>query len=337
MFLKAISLYLGFGFIALLLHGTSSVSVGQTQSTQGNAVAQTGQNHVFLTVVDKDSRFVATLKSEDIRVLANGKPQEIIAFRKLDDQPLALAILIDASISQERTLPDQKRAADAFVQAIMRQEKDHGALVTFTGKQTVEQAFTSDLGLLRRAISRAQVVLPTGYVGSGVLVSRVPPKSSAPQLAGSTALWDAICATSGELFPPTLVNTRKAIILLSDGIDTSSRATIREAVERAVKTDVEVYAIGIGDELMGGIDKEELRKLAEQTGGRAFFPKKVKDLGEVFAQIQQVLGSRYEVSYRSLIGGAGSPAKLKIEIINPALRPKDLRIYYQRLKLPRDR
>ena len=329
--------YLLSGCIAFVLYGPALATAVQAQSTQDNAGTQPGQSRLLVNVVHKDSRFVGPLHSEDLRVMVDGKPQEIIAFQKLDNQPLAIAIMIDTSLSQQGTLPSQKRAAEAFVDAIMRPEKDQAAIVTFTGAQTVEQAFTSDVSLLRQAISGAKVVVPSGYIAGGVLVAGIPSKKSSEQLAGSTALWDALWETSGELFRSTPAGAIRAIILLSDGVDTSSRAKLRDAIEVTAENHVEVYAIGIGDASLGGVDREDLLKLSDKTGGRAFFPKKTEDLTEIFAQIQQALRSRYEITYRSPASKAGSPAKVKVEITNPALRSKDLRISSRRLSLSQEK
>ncbi|MBA3248476.1 MAG: hypothetical protein H0T63_10385, partial [Pyrinomonadaceae bacterium] len=93
----------------------------------------TSLTNVLLSAIDKNKRFVSTLKKEDIRVLEDGAPQEIFTFNRQVDLPLTLAIVIDTSISQERTLPDEKAAARAFVDAVLRPGKDEVAVVSFTG------------------------------------------------------------------------------------------------------------------------------------------------------------------------------------------------------------
>ena len=303
-------------------------AISQGQPSQSVSTSQDLRKLIF-DVIDKTSNSPVTLRPEDLRLLENEKPLEIVGLRKVEDEPLTIALLIDTSVSQERTLASQKLAADAFVQSVMRPGKDQAALITFTVDKTVEQTFTGDIALLRDAIARTQVMLPAGYVPGGIIVSRTG-KSNAPQLAGSTALWDAIYTTSANSFP---ANTRKILVLLSDGNDTASRAELRDAVKNAVNAGVEVYAIGIGDERMGGVNKDELRKLSERTGGEAFFPEKVKDLERVFAQIQQSLRSRYEITYRGPAAVGKSP-KIKVQVTNPALRPKDLRIRYQPMDAP---
>jgi len=118
---------------------------------------------ILLTAVDKDGRFVTALRAEDLRLLVNGVPQKIENFAKTTDRTISIAILIDTSASQERTLPAQKSAANSFLDSVMRPGVDRVAVATFTGTLAVEQKLTNDLTLLRQAIARAQFVPPPGY------------------------------------------------------------------------------------------------------------------------------------------------------------------------------
>src|SRR6476659_2948365 len=209
---------------------------------------ETNLTNLFFTAADKNKRFVSTLKAEDIRVFEDGQPQEIFTFQQNIDLPLSLAILIDTSASEERTLPDEKEAARAFLENVLRANKDEAAVVSFTGETTLEQGFTGRLERLRRAIDRVEFVPPSGYIGGGVVVNGTPPISGTNQsLAGSTAIWDAVWATSDELMSSFAEHTRRAIILLTDGEDTSSRMNMHEAIERSQKADALIYAVGIGD------------------------------------------------------------------------------------------
>ncbi len=119
------------------------------------------------------------------------------------------------------------------------------------------------------------------------MIGRTPPISDTNQiLAGSTAIWDAVWASSNELLALSADHTRRTIILLTDGEDTISQVKMHEAIERAQKADALIYAIGIGDSYQGGVDEGSLKKIAEQTGGRAYFPKSESDLRKAFVQIQ---------------------------------------------------
>src|ERR1044071_2260330 len=136
----------------------------------------TNLTNLFFTAADKSKRFVSDLKAEDIRVLEDGQPQEIFTFQQNIDLPLSLAILIDTSASEERTLPDEKEAARAFLENILR-NKDEAAVVSFTGETTLEQGFTGNLERLRRAIDRVEFIPPSGYIGGGVVINGTPPIS----------------------------------------------------------------------------------------------------------------------------------------------------------------
>lgn len=295
----------------------------QQQSANGESNPAT----IFFTVLDKDKHFVKTLRKEDIRVVEDGVPQEITAFEQQTDQPLSLAILIDASLSQERTLQGQKLAARAFVDRILHPGRDQAALITFTGQATLEQNLTSDMGLLRRAIARVEFE-PPDFLGLGQVTTK--PSGSGKSVQGSTAIWDAIWLAADEILSQTSEKTRRVIVLLTDGNDTSSQKKMDEAIERALKTGAVIYSIGIGDKYYGEIGKGALRKLSERTGGRVFFPEKVKDLVEVFAEIEQSLNSQYLVSYLPANRKRDDKFhKVRIEIINPELRKQELHLSHQ--------
>lgn len=292
---------------------------------------ETNLTNIFFTAADRNKRFVSSLKAEDIRVLEDGQPQQIFTFQQNIDLPLSLAILIDTSASEERTLPELKAAAQAFLENLIRPAKDEAAVISFTGEVTLEQSFTGSVERLRRAIDRVEFVPPSGYVGGGVVVNGTPPISGTNQsLAGSTAIWDAVWVTSDEVIRDSAEHTRRAIILLTDGVDTSSRMKMHEAIERAQKADSLIYAIGIGDRYSFNIDEGSLRKITEQTGGRAYFPKHERDLREAFDQIQRDLREQYLVAYSpSNKARDGSYRRIEIQLINPNLKQQNLKLNYR--------
>jgi len=292
---------------------------------------ETNLTNVFFTAADKQKRFVSTLKREDVRIFEDGVPQEIFTFQPNSDLPLSLAILIDCSGSEERTLPEEKNAARAFLESVLRPERDEAAIVSFTGEVTLEQGLTGNIARLRRAIDEVRFVPPSGYIGGGVVVGGTPPISGTRQiLAGSTAIWDAIWATSNELLSASAEHTRRAMILLTDGEDTISQVKMQEAINRALKADSLIYAIGIGDRYEFGINEGALKKLTEQTGGRAFFPSNERDLATAFAQIERDLRERYLIAYSSSNKlRDGSYRKVTIEIVNPTVRRENLKLNYR--------
>ena len=292
---------------------------------------ETNLTNIFFTAADKQKRFVSTLKKEDVRVLEDGVPQQIFTFQPNSDLPLSLAILIDCSGSEERTLPEEKGAAREFLESVLRPDRDEAAIVTFTGEVTLEQGLTGNIPRLRRAIDEVRFVPPAGYLGGGVVLGGTPPISGSQQtLAGSTAIWDAIWATSNELLEGAAEHTRRAIILLTDGEDTISQVKMQEAINRALKADALIYAIGIGDRYSYGIDEGALKKITENTGGRAFFPRNEQDLNNAFAQIQRDLRERYLIAYSSSNKNRdGSYRRVSVEIVNPELRHDNLKLNYR--------
>jgi len=254
--------------------------------------------NVLFSAQDRNRRLLTDLKQEDVRLLENGQPQEIIAFQRQVDLPISLAILIDTSISQERTLPEEKSAAISFVDSVVRAEKDEVSIVSFTGEATLEQGLTNNLSRLRRAIERVEFVPPSGYIGGGVISGGTPPISGRnQQVQGSTAIWDAIWITADEVLGPAPDKTRRAIVLLSDGFNTYGQKKLEEAVQAALKSEAVIYSIGIGDDFYGGVDKTVLNKISERTGGRAFFPKDEAELRKAFVQIQIEMRSQYLIAY----------------------------------------
>lgn len=275
--------------------------------------------NLLFTAVDRDRRYVTTLRREDLRVLEDNVPQEIFTFERQTDLALSLAILIDVSGSQEKTLPEEKIAARKFIESVIRPAKDEAAIISFAGEAVVEQNLTGSKHALERAINRVNFDLPSGHHASGDQM-----------ILGSTALWDAVWATAEEVLSQAPERTRRAIILLTDGFDTSSRVKSAEAIERVVRADAAIYAIGIGDPEFDGVDDGKLRKVCEKTGGRAFFPRNEQDLRGVFAQIEAELRSQYLIAYAPTKKALdGSFRKVKVEIADPELRKQKLRLTYR--------
>jgi VWFA-related protein len=323
-----------------------------TKSTQSGGAANAAQEdddevvrvntdltNILLTAIDKERRFVTTLRREDVRVTENGVAQDISLFQRETELPLSLAILIDASESQKGVLLDEKRAALAFLNAVIRPEKDKAAIVSFTGIPMLEQSLTNDADRLRQAIERVEIILPRDVVEEGVEAGSASSSStsSASQLdedeaVGYTGVWDAIWATTNDALAHTPERTRRAVILLSDGDDTSSQTKKQEAIDFAIKYNVVVYSIGIRDAAFpdGKLDRDALRKVSEKTGGRAFFPQNEAELRAAFTQIQDELRSQYLVAYSPANKlRDGSYRQVRIEIVNPELRKQKLNLLYR--------
>lgn len=297
---------------------------------------ETESVNVLFTAQDKNRKLLTTLKQEDIRILENGQVQEISAFSRQVDLPLSLAILIDTSASQERTLPEEKSAAISFVEAVVRPVKDEVSVISFTGESTLEQGLTNNVSRLRRAIERVEFVPPSGYLGGGVVVNGgrtpgTPPISGTnQQIQGSTAIWDAIWITSSDVLGPAPEKTRRAIILLSDGYDTFSKKKLDEAVLAAQRAEAVIYSIGIGDNFYDGVDEGSLKKISERTGGRAYFPRDENELRQAFRQIQDEMRSQYLIAYEPTNRALdGTYRKIEIQLTNPALAKEKIRLTHR--------
>lgn len=301
------------------------------EEAEGVIRVETEAVNVLFTAQDKDRRLILTLKPEDVRILENGQPQPISELSRQVDLPLSLAILIDTSISQQRTLPQEKSAAIAFLESVIRPTKDEVSVVSFTGESTLEQGMTNNLTRLRRAIDRVEFVPPSGYIGGGVVAPGTPPISGGNQsVAGSTAIWDAIWVTSAEVLGPAPEKTRRAIILLSDGENTSGQKKLDEAIDAALKAEAVIYSIGVGDDFYGGVNKGILGKISERTGGRAFFPKDERELRDAFKQIQEEMRSQYLLAYEpSNTEKDGSYRKIEIQLVNPELAKQKVKLTHR--------
>jgi VWFA-related protein len=323
--------------VIILLLGLFPVSAQQPQpSSSGNS----GAVNLFFTVTDKSGQVITILSREDIRVLEDGRPQAIAGFTTQTDKPLSIVVMLDMSVSQENMIPVAKRVSQEFVDTSVRAGKDNVGVITFTGEVKLEQELTGNLDEVRRAIEGVKFKPPPGYskggmvagpVKGGIIVPFPLPKTD-PALAiqGSTAIWDAVWFAVEKISLQAAHDTRRAIILITDGNDTSSKRKLNEAVAVAIKSGVVVYSIGISDEYFGGTTESELRKISERTGGRAYFPKKVKDLRGVLEEIGQELRAQYLVSYSSPAGKARDKMrKIKIELVNPELRKQGLQLSYQ--------
>lgn len=286
--------------------------------------------NVLFTAQDKNRRLLTNLKQEDVNLIENGQKQEITYFARQVDLPLSLAILIDTSASQERTLPEEKEAAKSFLDSVIRPTKDEVSIISFTGETTLEQGMTNNITRLRRAVDRVQFVPPSGYAGGGILVGTPPISGGNQQIQGSTAIWDAVWVTGEEVLGPSPDKTRRAIILLTDGVDTSSQKKLDDAVKAALKAEAVIYTIGIGDNFYDGVNEGALRKVSERTGGRAFFPRDERQLRDAFDQIQVEMRSQYLIAYEPTNQARdGSYRTIEVQVVNPAMQKEKVKLTHR--------
>jgi Ca-activated chloride channel family protein len=319
--------------VVLCLLGALFINVtGQTPQQDVEVIrTETDLTNLPFSASDKNNRYITTLKESDIRVLEDGVPQTLFTFQQETDQPLSIAFLIDVSGSEERTLPQEKAAARAFIENVIKSSKDQAAIIPFEGYAHLEQPLTRDVLGIYRALERVDVANPS-YTGSAPALTGIvsKPGTVGPPIEGQTAIWDAITLTCRQVLARSERPRRRAIILLTDGWDTSSRVSRNTAVDQAIGSETIIYAIGIGDSRKDGVDRNVLNDVAESTGGRAFFPKKEDDLKAAFAEIERELRSQYLVAYSSTNKKHdGSFRRMAIEITNPALRKEQLRLRYR--------
>jgi VWFA-related protein len=320
-------------FIAgILLFTLAALTPGQSPEQDVDVIrTETDLTNLLFTVTDKNNRYITTVKQTDLRVLEDGVPQTLFTFQRETDRPLAIAFLIDVSGSEERTLPDEKAAARTFIENVIRSSKDQAAIIPFEGYAHLEQPLTRDMLAIYRALERVEVAYPA-YLGSAPPMSGITsgPGTIAPPREGTTAIWDSIVLTCRQVLGRSPGQRRRAIILLTDGQDTSSRFRRAGAIDQAIAADAVIYAIGIGDSKQEGVDKGALREVAERTGGRAFFPKKQDDLRIAFAEIEQELRSQYLLAYTSSNKNRdGAYRKMTLEITNPELVKEKLKLRYR--------
>jgi VWFA-related protein len=322
--LRLLALIVVFLVCAPVLHS-------QTATQDDDVIrVDTDVTNLPFTAIDKERRFITTLRAEDVRVLEDGVPQTLFTFQQETDRPLALAFLIDISRSQEFTLSDEKAAARAFIENVFQSSRDLVAIIPFTGLAYLEQELTRDVLGVYKVLQRVDIAMPA-YLGSGRPLTGIPtgPGLLAPPEEGTTAIWDAVALTSSNVLARSPGLRRRAIILLTDGHDTTSRLAKAKAIDSTLAAEAVIYVIGIGskDE---GVDRGVLRGLAQRTGGRAFFPNKKLDLNAAFTEIEKELRTQYLIAYSSTNKRRdGAYRKVTIEITNPELRKHNLELRHR--------
>lgn len=279
--------------------------------------------NVLFSVQDKQNRYVNDLVQNEVEILENGLPQEIFTFKREFDLPLTLTLLIDVSGSERYTLPLLKDAGGQFIDSVIRSGKDTAAVIKFEGEATVMQGLTSNPARVRKALEEISFTAPPP---GGVFGGATPPINGGSR-QGGTSLYDAIIATSADMLAKE--PGRKTIIIMTDGEDTTSRMKIGDAIDQALRAEVVVYAIGIGDPGFGGVNEGVLKRICESTGGRAVFPKGPRELDKAFSQLEQDLRQQYLLAYEPK-NEATDGAFRKIEIRLPNRKEKDLKVRHRK-------
>jgi VWFA-related protein len=237
---------------------------------------RTDEVNVVFTVVDKDGKFVRDLNQDQFRILDNKMPpKQMMNFAAQTNLPLQVGLLIDSSNSIRDRFQFEKDAASEFLSEIIRPKTDRAFVLAFDEQWDVTQDFTGDIDKLR----------------TGVRVIKA---------GGGTAMWDSIYFACRDKLMKEQANgaVRRAIILISDGEDNLSRVYRNEAIDMAQRAEVIIYTISTSLVERHTKGDDDLKSLAEATGGRAFFPIKLDDVATAFSDIQEELRSQYSISYR---------------------------------------
>lgn len=233
--------------------------------------------NLIFTASDKHNRFVKDLVKDDVRILDDGRPpSRISVFAAQTDLPLQVGLMIDASNSIRDRFKFEQEAAIEFLNQIVRPSTDKAFVIGFDETPEVTQDFTDS----------------TEALGNGIRLLKP---------GGGTALYDAIyfaCRDKLLRAPVAKTAIRRAIILLTDGHDTASHVTREEAIDMAERAEVIIYVISTNITGSKGLDDKILERIADATGGRAFFPFKLEDVADSFTEIQDELRSQYRISYR---------------------------------------
>jgi Ca-activated chloride channel family protein len=263
-----------------------------------------------VTVVDGQNRYVTDLGPDDFSVFEDGAKQELLFFTRTN-LPIALSLLIDSSASMEERMPVAQEAAIGFASQVRPQ--DLAQVVDFDSRVEVVQQFTSDREALMRAVR-------------------------ATSSGGSTSLYNAVYIALRELARVKARSQedvrRQAIVLLSDGEDTTSLVSFEEVLELAKRSETAIYSIGLlprdASALRGFREAEfVLRQFALETGGRSFFAQRAEDLKGVYGQIADELSSQYSMGYAPKNARRdGAWRRLAVQVTRPNLTARTKRGYY---------
>ena len=277
--------------------------------------------NVLFSATDKQNRYINDIKQEEVTVLENGQQQTIFTFKREFDLPLTMAIMVDVSGSEQFMISQLKDAGGHFINSVIRSGKDTAAIIKFEGEATLMQGLTSNKERLRRGLEEISYIAPPP---GGVWGGSTPPINGGSR-QGGTSIFDSVVAACSDLLAREA--GRKTIVLLTDGEDTTSRLKIGDAINEALRAEVVIYAIGIGDRGAHGVDEGVLRNLCESTGGRAFVPKNDRDLDHAFAQLEQDMRQQYLLAYEpSNDTPDGAFRKIELRVANR----KDLKIRHRR-------
>jgi Ca-activated chloride channel family protein len=288
--------------------GQNSLSPKSERNSKGveNLVINVDLVNVLFTVTDRRGHLVTDLEKSEFQLYEDSQIQVITNFSRESNLPLAIALLVDTSTSVRDRFKFEQEAAIDFLSKALRPQKDRALLISFDTGIDLVQDFTDDPQILGEAIRQIRP-------------------------GGGTKMLDAICLACEEKLKTE--TGRKVLIVISDGEDNLSIHTLSATMELAQKADVTIFAISTNSTGFFGIKAPKadktLKRLAEETGGRAFFPFKAEDLSQSFQDIGTELRSQYSLGYRSSNPGRdGSFRTIRLDASRKSLKIKSRRGYY---------
>jgi VWFA-related protein len=248
---------------------------------------------VLASVRAKNGTLISNLEQKDFQIFEDGKEQEIRNFTRETDLPLTIGLLVDTSGSQERLINIEQRAASQFFSKVIRQ-KDEAFLIQFGAESELLQDLTNSPRLLQKGLENLRMSVPVGGLHPG-------PVPTMQNQAG-TVLYDAVYLAANERLRHNV--GRKAIVLITDGVDVGSKISRDKAIEAAQKADAIIYSIYYADRgaygygSFGGGGDGDLKRMSSETGGQVFRVDKRNTLDDVFNEIQEEMRSQYAITYQ---------------------------------------
>jgi VWFA-related protein len=281
--------------------------------------------NVLCTVHDKHGGLVGNLEKTDFTVFEDGKKQDLKYFTRETNLPLTLGLLVDVSASQERLMDIEKRAAYEFFKQVLK-PKDEAFLISFGAEAELLQDRTNSPNLLEDGLNQLHLSVPLGGLHPG-------PVPTANSQAG-TILYDAVYLASHDVLKGEV--GRKAVILITDGVDTGSKMSRDQAIRAAQLADTMIYSIYYVDPAAygygyfgGGGGEGELRRMSDETGGRVFKVDRRHTLSDAFQEIQAEMRSQYALGYSPTnTAKDGSYRKLDIRVSNKDYKVQARKGYY---------
>jgi VWFA-related protein len=284
---------------------------------------------IFASVRGKNNALISNLEKSDFKIYEDAKEQQIKNFTRETDLPLTLGLLVDTSSSQERLIDTEQRAASQFFSKVIR-EKDQAFLIQFGAEAELLQDLTNSTRSLQKGLQQLRLSVPVGGLHPG-------PVPTMQNQAG-TILYDAVYLAANDELKREV--GRKAIILITDGVDTGSKITRDKAIEAAQKGDVIIYSIfyqdrqayggGFGTVSLGGGGGEgELRRMSSETGGQVFHVDRNHSLDDIFKELQDEMRSQYAITYQPPSPKRdGTYHKIDIKLANKDYKPQARKGYY---------